>query len=133
MNITNKREHWNAMIRNARENTRTIDEKIDFLMNECIKQNLLSDPFFTRYIKGVCGSWRERKAWKTKSKEIRKRDGCCCWCSSEDNLGVHHIDPLINNWDLRLENSNLITLCPSCHKKAENGSIPKEDLLKLIN
>jgi 5-methylcytosine-specific restriction endonuclease McrA len=47
-------------------------------------------------------------------------------------LEVHHITPIVKNWQKRLEDSNLITLCVPCHKKAELGEIGKRDLLKIV-
>lgn len=41
-----------------------------------------------------------------------------------DGLEVHHILPLKNHYDLRLEDENLITLCKKHHEMAEAGIIP---------
>lgn len=45
---------------------------------------------------------------------------------------VHHITQLEQDFELRLENDNLITLCGSCHEEAETGMISKECLRSLI-
>jgi len=42
------------------------------------------------------------------------------------SLSVHHIEPIKEAPDLKDENSNLITLCDVCHKKAEAGLIDRE-------
>jgi hypothetical protein len=47
------------------------------------------------------------------------------WCGftptkSRNSLNAHHIIPLSKNWNLALENSNLITLCITCHKSTFN-------------
>ena len=47
-------------------------------------------------------------------------------------LEVHHIDAISNNWNSRLDSNNLITLCSSCHKSAENGNIQNTLLKNLI-
>lgn len=76
--------------------------------------------------------------WKKKSLEIRNRDKYLCQlCLSEghivyNNLSVHHIESLVDAWDLRLDNDNLITLCNECHEKAEGGEISKERLKDIV-
>ena len=49
-----------------------------------------------------------------------------------NNLQVHHIIPIDKNYDLKLNESNLITLCSYHHKQAEIKKISKEELYKLI-
>ena len=49
-----------------------------------------------------------------------------------NKLEVHHIEKLTENYDKRLDNDNLITLCVYHHKLADNGEIPKEELKELI-
>lgn len=60
--------------------------------------------------------------WRSIAKKIRKRDGyqcqiCSIYHSSEEPLSVHHIVP----WHHSQCNdeSNLISLCVSCHQKVE--------------
>lgn len=62
--------------------------------------------------------------WIKKRKEILERDNNECQsCKNKGlatvgqstKLDVHHIKHLENNWDLRLNNDNLITLCVTCH------------------
>lgn len=38
-----------------------------------------------------------------------------------DQLEVHHIEPLIDDYDRRLDDDNLITLCRAHHEQAEQG------------
>ncbi|MCL2666005.1 MAG: HNH endonuclease [Defluviitaleaceae bacterium] len=77
-------------------------------------------------------------AWQRKRDEIKRRDGSmCAVCRAEgravyDRLEVHHIIPAEFNFDMRLANDNLITLCETCHTLAEAGQITKLDLIKLI-
>nr|MDP5197191.1 HNH endonuclease [Neobacillus sp. 179.-C4.2 HS] len=49
-----------------------------------------------------------------------------------NNIEVHHIVPLIEAWDKRLEDSNLISLCAYHHKMAESGQIPKNELIGIV-
>lgn len=77
--------------------------------------------------------------WRKQSASARKRDGYHCQhCRiSEKKVGrlldVHHIEPFRNfsyipgeneNYLQANELSNLITLCTSCHMRAEWGKIP---------
>jgi len=61
--------------------------------------------------------------WKEKRKEIFLRDNfTCLLCRKSANnkhsfLNAHHIIPMSQDWDKRLDNDNLITLCVDCHTK----------------
>lgn len=81
--------------------------------------------------------FRWTKEWKDKRDEIRARDLSLCQCCirglyqygskrplNYDGLSVHHAKPLSEAWDLRLDDSNLITLCSYHHEMAETGQIP---------
>lgn len=60
--------------------------------------------------------------WKRKRAEILKRDyNMCKICGNKTGLQVHHIYSLDTHPSLKLEDSNLITLCNCCHHKAHNG------------
>ena len=48
------------------------------------------------------------------------------------DLEVHHIEPIANAWDKRLEDDNLISLCRYHHELAEKGTIPAEVLKNII-
>ena len=87
--------------------------------------------------------FRKSKAWTNKSLEIRQRDRYLCRvCEANlyntirqfnyDKLEVHHIVPLSKDYNKRLDNDNLITLCNYHHKLAEAGEIPMEVLQELI-
>ena len=47
------------------------------------------------------------------------------------NLEVHHIVPLAEDFNKRLDNENLICLCQFHHKMAEHGEILREELTEL--
>ena len=61
--------------------------------------------------------------WEEKRLEIMKTDNFTCLkCNKNGSkihagFNVHHIIPLSVDWEQRLENNNLITLCVSCHKE----------------
>lgn len=88
--------------------------------------------------------FRGTKAWTKKSLEIRQRDRYLCRvCEANlyntirqfnsDNLEVHHIIPLAKDYDKRLDNDNLISLCRYHHKLADDGYIPADLLQEIIS
>ena len=79
--------------------------------------------------------------WKAKRTEILERDkGLCVACrlglAGDEDLvpadSVHHIVPLAEDFELRLENDNLISLCAYHHELAERGEIAAEELRRAI-
>lgn len=83
--------------------------------------------------------FRSSKQWQRKRMEIRSRDlNLCRYCFlvkhriTVSGLSVHHIVPLEKDFDLRMANSNLITLCRSCHEAAEKGLIEPAFLYKIV-
>lgn len=87
--------------------------------------------------------FRKTKAWTKKSIEIRQRDRYLCRVCEADlyhtmrrynseGIEVHHITPLAEDYNKRLDNDNLITLCQYHHKLAEAGQIPRDQLQELI-
>ena len=87
--------------------------------------------------------FRTSRRWTNKSVEIRRRDRYLCRVCEANlyntvqqynytELDVHHIEKLSENFDKRLDNDSLITLCRYHHKMADDGKIPKEELYKLI-
>lgn len=81
--------------------------------------------------------------WQKKRQEIKERDDFICQICvrgiynperkfETDNLSVHHMIPVEKNWDKRLDNDNLLTVCEGHHAMAERGSIPKETIKKII-
>lgn len=80
--------------------------------------------------------------WKHKREVIRQRDlHLCRLCAIGDNyervcqynsdVEVHHITPLIEDYNLRLDDDNLICLCKYHHELAEKGEIRREKLRDL--
>lgn len=79
-------------------------------------------------------AFRRTNAWKDKSMEVRKRQHYMCVCCTHNlegttnmlntkDLSVHHIVPVEENYDLRLDNENLITVCNMHHEMCEAGKI----------
>lgn len=78
--------------------------------------------------------FRSTSDWTQKSIDIKRRDmGLCRMCLLDgvlcwDNLEVHHIIPLAEDFDRRLDDENLITLCQAHHKAAERGDVDRGTL-----
>lgn len=87
-------------------------------------------------------AFRGSKAWKAKRKDIMHRDkGFCVVCrmglDGEPDLvpadSVHHITPLSDDFEQRLDDNNLISLCAYHHERAERGDIDAEILLDSVS
>lgn len=77
--------------------------------------------------------FRSSQQWKNKRAEILLRDHeKCKICGCCNNLQVHHVYSLDSNPELKLENSNLITLCDRCHHDVHNQVYGTIYLIKLI-
>ena len=60
--------------------------------------------------------------WMAKRTRVLKRDGyqcreCLRYGRVTEATTVHHIKPLDENPDLKLDSNNLISVCNSCHNK----------------
>ena len=87
--------------------------------------------------------FRDTNRWKEKSKQIRSRDNyMCVCCMSElegtvrkyntESLEVHHIIPIEEDYDKRLDDGNLITVCRTHHEMCESGEISRKKQKELI-
>lgn len=88
--------------------------------------------------------FRSTNAWQKKSLQIRRRDKFLCQAClhlvegttrqyNSENLEVHHITTIEEDDRLKLEDSNLITLCTMHHHMADAGKIPENVLRKIIS
>jgi 5-methylcytosine-specific restriction endonuclease McrA len=88
--------------------------------------------------------FRWSQTWQKKREEIKQRDGYLCQICirrlyntvnqyTYDDLEVHHVVPLEEDFDRRLDNDNLITLCERHHEMAERGEIPRQEILSIIS
>lgn len=64
---------------------------------------------------------RNRKRDIILSREIINRDERCILCGNTSRLDAHHIEPWMEREDLRYNPLNLVTLCRSCHTRADNA------------
>lgn len=87
--------------------------------------------------------FRRTQAWTDKAIEIKRRDNYLCQICirnlyntfqqyNYDMLSVHHAIPINADWDKRLDNDNLLTVCNYHHKMCENGEIPLSIVLGII-
>ena len=93
--------------------------------------------------KSESNKFRKSYEWTQKSKQIRERDKNLCqvcitgkydtsYRYTYKELEVHHIIPIEEEYSLRLDSNNLITLCRYHHEMAEKGEIPRQELLKIV-
>ena len=80
---------------------------------------------------------------KPKKAKIVRRDFHLCRVCNEGSYGVfgvpgldqelsvHHIEPLEERFDLRLDDGNLLTCCSRHHRMADDGDIPRDYLHEL--
>jgi len=64
---------------------------------------------------------RNRLIDRAISKYVIERDGECVLCGNVSHLHAHHIEPWMERVDLRYGERNLVTLCRSCHTRADNA------------
>lgn len=82
--------------------------------------------------------FRSSHIWRKKAEQIKKRDCYMCAYSKSKgiiethDLEVHHIIPLSQDYNKRLDDDNLITLTRLVHEQAEKGAISVCELKKLI-
>ena len=88
-------------------------------------------------------AFRKTYAWQKKSKDIVRRDFYLCRICNEGSYGVfgipglvkllhvHHIEPLVECFERRLDDDNLLTCCSLHHELAEAGEIPRDYLHEL--
>ena len=89
-------------------------------------------------------AFRHSRQWNKKANEIKQRDNYLCQVCirnmygtirqfNYDDLSVHHIIPLAKNFEKRLDDTNLITLCKCHHELAERARIEVKVLLDIVS
>jgi len=87
--------------------------------------------------------FRWTKAWQNKREHIKSRDKHLCQiCIRElyntvtkynfTNIEVHHIVPVNEDWEKRLDDDYLISLCSTHHHMAERGQISGDELIDIV-
>ena len=88
--------------------------------------------------------FRYSRRWAEKREQIRQRDSNLCQICirglygtdrryNYENLSVHHAIPLEIDYEKRLDDDNLLTLCGMHHGMAEEGQIPYEIIRRVID
>ena len=88
--------------------------------------------------------FRNTNKWCNKREEIKQRDlRLCQICIRElyntvnkyntENLEVHHNVPIKEDYNKRLDNDNLLTVCHYHHEMCESGEIPRQEVQDIIN
>ena len=91
--------------------------------------------------------FRSSAGWTKRSLQVRERDHFLCLCcaaglrgttkryndgSDSGGLQVHHIIPITEDDSLRLDESNLITVCSVHHNLCELGLITRRQQQQLV-
>ena len=93
--------------------------------------------------KSEANKFRNTNKWIEKRKQIRERDKNLCqvcltgkyntnYKYTYQDLEVHHITPINEDYSKRLDSDNLITLCRYHHEMAESGEISREELQEIV-
>lgn len=88
--------------------------------------------------------FRWTKKWQNKREEIKQRDLYLCQiCIRElyntrnkyntEQIEVHHNIPINEDYNKRLNNDNLLTVCHTHHEMCESGEISRKEVQKIIN
>lgn len=92
----------------------------------------------------AAAKFRNTAAWKDMRDKIKRRDKYLCQvCVRKlyntrrkyncNDLQVHHAIPINSSDELKLEDSNLITLCSMHHSMCDKGQIPYEEVKRIID
>lgn len=87
--------------------------------------------------------FRNTAIWQKKRNEVAIRDKHLCQLCLRNlyntinfinykAVEVHHITTIEDDYNRRLDNDNLISLCSYHHKMADKGMIPKEELYNIV-
>ena len=88
--------------------------------------------------------FRRTTVWTNKIIDIRTRDKYMCLCCkaqlpgtvkqyNTSNLSVHHIVPIEEDYNLRLEDGNLMTVCDVHHEMCEAEQISRDTQRYLVD
>lgn len=66
----------------------------------------------------------------TMRKKLKDAVAKCEKCKRKGDLDIHHLKPIAKGGDNTP--SNLVALCPNCHRDCHNGSTTQKDLKKVV-
>jgi 5-methylcytosine-specific restriction endonuclease McrA len=105
--------------------------RIHDINHRCSKNRTVKDTKAFRF--------RQTAEWHNKREDICIQDKYICLeCRDKgiynyNQIEVHHIVSIEQDYELRLEDSNLISLCNMHHREAERNKISKDHLYNLIS
>ena len=116
-------------------------EKCKIKKEKEIKEN--RKDYFKRYNENRDDiySFYNSKEWTSIRAVVKQRDmGLCQVCLMKNIIHymttVHHIIELKDNYSLRIDENNLISVCSSCHQKIhreyENGTESKQKMIEVL-
>lgn len=87
--------------------------------------------------------FRNTSAWQQKREEIKERDNYMCQICirnlydtkkimNYENISVHHAEKIEENFEKRLDNDNLLTVCEQHHKLCDKNIIPFDVVKRII-
>ena len=90
--------------------------------------------------------FRRTMTWTNMSRRVRDRDHYMCLCCAAgickddgtlktieiENISVHHIIPLEEDYTLRLDETNLISVCGRHHEMCEKQLISRDKQRELV-
>ena len=128
-----KRERDDPVLKSCKYCGRIHDSKFDCGMKPQNKK-----------IKTNATMFRNSRKWRDKREQIRRRDKNLCQICirnlygtmiqfNHENLSVHHAVPIEVDYDRRLDDDNLLTVCDVHHEMAESGTIPYEVVKQIID
>lgn len=62
----------------------------------------------------------------------------CVYCWQQEHrittqgIEAHHIIPIAEDYDARMDEDNLVSLCRQHHEQAEQGAISRQKLFELV-
>lgn len=91
----------------------------------------------------IAQKFRNSMLWKNKRKQVLQRQNYICACCAEEMEGtldrlntedvqVHHIVPIQECYDRRLDDSNLIGVCWLHHEMCESGRISRKKQREIV-
>lgn len=88
----------------------------------------------TNYHKKYASFYNSKEWIALRNQKFYEADGLCEICKKngiiKQGKEVHHIEPIEQNWDKRLDYNNLILLCTDCHNSQHERISPLQQFLK---
>lgn len=100
-------------------------------------------PIQNRIRNSAADRFRYTYAWQQKREQIKARDNYLCQICirnlyntkktlNSENISVHHAEKIEQNYEKRLDNENLLTVCEQHHKMCDNFEIPLNVVKRII-